>query len=498
VLDGIRARVLQRIGRSIDSLLSARVFDAILRSPLSRGAGGDGLQPMRDLDQIRSFMGGGGPSAFFDLPWMPLYIFVCFLFHPLIGYAAIVGALIIVVISLAAEFLSRGPSTVSARLAGPRNAALEAGRRNAEAVAAMGMGQRLRTRWAKTNAEFLDGQQQAADRTSGLGSLARSVRLLIQSLILGLGAYLVIYGEASAGVIIASAILVSRALAPVEQTVAHWKSFVATRLAWHRLNELLATMLDPSALLELPAPQQSLSVEQVSAVPPSSTRLVVHDVAFSLAAGDGLGIIGPSGSGKSSLARLLVGAWQPARGKVRLDGAALDQWSPEQLGPHVGYLPQDIELFDGTVAHNIARFEPAPNSEDVIMAAKAAGVHELILGLPQGYETQLGEAGSALSAGQRQRVALARALYREPFLVVLDEPNSNLDAAGEEALTSAIKGIRQRGGIVAVIAHRPSAIAAVNLVLVLADGRQKMFGPKDEVLRTAPRPVAAPIQRAAQ
>jgi ATP-binding cassette subfamily C protein len=225
---------------------------------------------------------------------------------------------------------------------------------------------------------------------------------------------------------------------------------------------------------------------------------VVHDVAFSLAAGDGLGIIGPSGSGKSSLARLLVGAWQPARGKVRLDGAALDQWSPEQLGPHVGYLPQDIELFDGTVAHNIARFEPAPNSEDVIMAAKAAGVHELILGLPQGYETQLGEAGSALSAGQRQRVALARALYREPFLVVLDEPNSNLDAAGEEALTSAIKGIRQRGGIVAVIAHRPSAIAAVNLVLVLADGRQKMFGPKDEVLRTAPRPVAAPIQRAAQ
>lgn len=496
VLDGIRARVLQRIGRSIDDSLSGRVFDAILWLPLRARGDGDGLQPMRDLDQIRTFLGSGGPAAFFDLPWMPLYVFVCFLFHPLIGYAAIVGALIIMTISLSAEFLSRGPSRTSARLAGPRNAALEAGRRNAEAIAAMGMAHRLRDRWQGTNAEFLDSQQRAADRTSGLGALARSVRLVIQSLVLGLGAYLVIYGEASGGVIIASAILVSRALAPVEQAVANWKSFVAARLGWRRLNDLLAALPYSSEWLQLPGPQKTLAVEQVAAAPPGTTRLVVRDVGFTLSAGDGLGIIGPSGSGKSSLARLIIGAWLPIRGKVRLDGAALDQWSPEKLGAHIGYLPQDIELFAGSVVQNIARFEPEPDAAEVIKAATAAGVHELILALPEGYETQLGEDGSALSAGQRQRIALARALYGEPFLVVLDEPNSNLDAPGEEALTNAIKGIRARGGIVVVIAHRPSAIAAVDRVLVMAEGQQKAFGPKDDVLRTALRPVAAQTKRA--
>jgi ATP-binding cassette, subfamily C, type I secretion system permease/ATPase len=496
VLDAIRARVLLRIGRSIDAVLSGRVFDIILQLPLKARGGGDGLQPMRDLDQIRSFLGGGGPSAFFDLPWMPLYIFVCFMFHPWIGYAAIAGALIIVTISLSAEFLSRGPSRASARLAGPRNATLEAGRRNAEAVSAMGMSHRLRARWEANNAEYLDTQQRAADRTSGLGAVARTVRLLIQSLVLGLGAYLVIHGEVSAGVIIASSILVSRALAPVEQAVAQWKNFVAARLGWRRLNDMMAGMPDAEMSLELPKPESSLSVEHVTAVPPGSTRAVVHDIAFSLSAGDGLGIIGPSGSGKSSLARLIVGAWRPARGKVRIDGAALDQWSPERLGVHVGYLPQDIELFDGTVTDNIARFEPEPSSREVIKAARAAGVDELVLALPEGYDTKLGEGGSAISAGQRQRIALARALYREPFLVVLDEPNSNLDAPGEEALTNAIRGVRDRGGIVVVIAHRPSAIAAVDLVLLMADGAQKTFGPKDEVLRTAIRPVATTPQRA--
>ena len=497
LLDGIRGRVLQRIGLSIDTLLSARIFDAILRLPLRMRGSGDGLQPMRDLDQIRSFMGSGGPSAFFDLPWIPLYVFVCFLFHPLIGYAAIGGAVVIVGISLSAEFLSRGPSRTSAMLAGPRNAELEAGRRNAEAVAAMGMGHRLRARWQTTNAEYLESQQQAADRSGGLGSLARSMRMVVQSLVLGLGAYLVIYGEASAGVIIASSILVSRALAPVEFAVAHWKGFVATRLGWHRLNSLLAALPAQAASLELPKPEKTLSVEGVTAVPPGSTRMVVQDVAFSLKAGGALGIIGPSGSGKSSLARLIIGAWHPVRGKVRLDGAALEQWSPERLGEHIGYLPQDVELFDGSVVDNIARFESDPDSEKVIHAAKAAGVHDLILGLPEGYETRLGESGSALSAGQRQRVALARALYGEPFLVVLDEPNSNLDAPGEEALTNAIVGVRRRGGIVVVIAHRPSAIAAVDQVLAMANGRQVAFGPKDEVLRNALRPVAPQVQRAA-
>ena len=497
LLDGIRARVLQRIGLSIDNLLSGRVFDAVLRLPLRMRGGGDGLQPMRDLDQIRNFMGGGGPSAFFDLPWMPLYIFVCFMFHPLIGYAAIGGAVLIVLISLSAELLSRAPANTSARLAGPRNAALEAGRRNAEAVAAMGMGHRLRDRWQATNSEYLESQQRAADRTSGLGSLARSTRMVVQSLVLGLGAYLVIYGEATAGVIIASSILVSRALAPVEFAVAHWRGFVATRLGWRRLNDLFAALPEQSTSLQLPKPEKSLSVEHVSAVPPGGTRLVVQDINFALEAGRALGVIGPSGSGKTSLARLIVGAWQPVRGTVRLDGAAIDQWAPERFGEHIGYLPQDVELFGGTVADNIARFEVDPSSTDVIKAAKAAGVHDLILALPDGYETQLGEGGSALSAGQQQRIALARALYGEPFLVVLDEPNSNLDAPGEEALTDAIVGVRRRGGIVVVIAHRPSAIAAVDQVLAMANGRQRAFGPKDEVLRSTLRPVAPQFPRTA-
>ncbi len=496
VLDGIRARILLRIGRSIDKLLSGRVFDVILQLPLKTRGGGDGLQPMRDLDQIRAFLAGGGPSAFFDLPWMPIYVIVCYLFHPWIGYAAIIGALIIVTISLSAEFLSRGPSRISAKFAGPRNASLEAGRRNAEAVSAMGMAHRLRARWETTNAQYLDSQQKAADRTSALSALTRTVRLLIQSLVLGLGAYLVLRGEVSAGVIIASAILVSRALAPVEQAVAQWKGFVAARQGWRRLNEMLAGLPEAQTSLELPKPHKTLSVENVSALPPGSNRVVVKDIAFSLQAGDGVGIIGPSGSGKSSLARLIVGAWQPIRGKVRLDGAALDQWLPEQLGAHIGYLPQDIELFDGTVTDNICRFAPDPDPKDVIKAAEAAGVHELILSFPNGYDTALGEGGSAISAGQRQRIALARALYGDPFLIVLDEPNSNLDAPGEEALTNAIKGVRQRGGIVVIIAHRPSAIAAVDKVLLMAEGTQKAFGPKDDVLRSALRPVAA-TQRAA-
>nr|WP_258570888.1 type I secretion system permease/ATPase [Flavimaribacter sediminis] len=489
VLDGIRARILQRVGRSFDSFLSGRVFNTILRLPLAKPAHGDGLQPVRDLDQIRMFLGSAGPAAFFDLPWMPLYIVVCYLIHPLIGYAAIAGALVIVAVSLTAEFANRGPSREAAELAGPRNSVLDAGRRNAEVVAAMGMSERLRSRWESINSKYLDSQQKAADRTSGLSSIARTFRLFIQSMVLALGAFLVIENEVTTGAIIASAILVSRALGPVEQAVAHWKNLVAARISWRRLGELLKVMPDQPNALQLPAPQKSLSVEHVTAVPPGSKRLVVQDIAFALSAGDGLGVVGASGSGKSSLARLLIGAWRPVRGTVRLDGASLDQWSSEQLGAHIGYLPQDIELFDGSVADNICRFDPDAKDEDVIAAAMAAGVHELILKFPDGYETQLGEGGSALSAGQRQRVALARALYRDPFLVVLDEPNSNLDGAGEEALTSAIRGVRKRGGVVVVIAHRPSAIAAVNLVLAMGEGKQMGFGPKEEIVSTTPRPV---------
>jgi len=492
ILEAIRRRVLLRMGSAIDADISGRVYDLVVRLPLSTRGGGDGLQPMRDLDQIRSYLSSAGPGALFDLPWMPLYVGVCFPFHPLIGIAALCGAAILIILTLTTEFATRRPSKAATGFAAARFALLEASRRNAEVLRAMGMGPQLSARFHAVNKDYLQSHSSVSDLAGALGSLSRVVRLMIQSLVLGLGAYLVINQEATAGVIIASAILVSRALAPVELAIANSKGFVAARQARKRLDELLMILPESKQPLALPAPRGILAVESVSATPPGNPRIVLQDVSFALKGGDGLGIIGPSGSGKSSLARLIVGVWQPVRGKVRLDAAALDQWSPEALGRHVGYLPQNVELFDGMVAENICRFEASPDPHAIIAAARAAGVHELIVNLPEGYETKIGEAGANLSAGQRQRIALARALYRDPFLVLLDEPNSNLDSDGEEALASAILSVRARGGIAIVIAHRPSALGSVNHVLVLNGGRQQAFGAKDAVLRSAVRPVSAP------
>ena len=497
VLDAIRGRVLLRIGTSLDESLSGRVYDAVIRLPLKTRGVGNGLQPVRDLDQLRGFLSSPGPAALSDLPWMPFYVFVCYLFHPWIGIAAAAGAIVLFCLTLVTEAATRRPARMAANLASSRHALAEASRRNAEVLQALGMGHRLAARWGETNQAYLRSQARTADIAGGLGSLSRVLRMLLQSLVLGLGAYLVIVGEATAGIIIASAILVSRAVAPVELAITHWRGFVAARQSWHRLSELLALLPKSEEPLALPPPRTRLDVEGVSAVPPGERRVVLQEVSFALEAGAGLGVIGPSAAGKSSLARLLVGVWAPARGKVRLDGAALEQWSPERLGGHIGYLPQDVELFDGTVAENIARFDAEAEAETIIAAAKNADVHELILGLPEGYETRIGEAGAALSAGQRQRIALARALYGAPFLVVLDEPNSNLDADGEQALTQAILGVRERGGIAIVIAHRPSALAAVDQVLVLGQGRQQAFGPKDEVLRSVLRPTPVTLVPAA-
>jgi ATP-binding cassette subfamily C protein len=376
-----------------------------------------------------------------------------------------------------------------------RNALAEAGRRNAEVLRAMGMGARTAGLWGEANGRYMASQRRASDIAGGLGSASKVLRMLLQSTVLGTGAYLVIRSEATAGIIIASSILTSRALAPVELAIANWKGFMAARQSWRRLSELLTLLPSRAAPMALPRPTKSLSVDNASVAPPEQRRIVVQDVSFELKSGQGLGIIGPSASGKSSLARLLVGVWQPARGRIRLDGSALPHWSPEALGSHVGYLPQDVELFAGSIAQNIARLDPSPDPAAVIAAAKAAGVHELIARLPEGYDTQIGEAGAALSAGQRQRIALARALYGDPFLVVLDEPNSNLDAEGEEALTRAILGVRSRGAIAVVVAHRPSALAAVDTVLFMSEGRQQAFGPKDEVLKKVlrrPPPAAIP------
>ena len=482
VLDLVRTRMLVRIGTYLDGALGGRIFDVLVRLPLKTRPSGDGLQPSRGLDQVRSFLSSVGPTALFDLPWMPLYVGICFLFHPWIGVAALVGALLLVSLTLLTHVFTRGPAKATVEHASARNGRAEASRRNAEVVQALGMTQRMAAGWSEANARYQASQQRAADIAGGFGALSKVLRMVLQSAVLALGAYLVIQQQATAGVIIASSILTARALAPVELAIAHWKGFIGSRQSWRRLAHLLDLLPQANTPMPLPRPSASLAVESVSAAPPSTQKLVVQDVSFALKAGSGLGVIGPSASGKSSLARALVGVWSTLRGKVRLDGAALTQWDPEQLGRHIGYLPQDVELFAGTVAQNIARFDPDADADRIIAAAKAAGVHDLILRLPEGYETQIGEGGAALSAGQRQRVALARALYGDPFLVVLDEPNSNLDAEGEQALTQAILGVRARGGIVVVVAHRPSALAGCDLVLVMADGKAQAFGPKDEVL----------------
>jgi PrtD family type I secretion system ABC transporter len=491
LLEITRGRLLVRTGSQLDGRLSPRVYDAVVR--MRSKPGSDGQQPVRDLDTIRSFLSSAGPNALFDLPWVPLYLAICFAFHPLIGVTALGGAIVLMSLTVLTEFLSRRPVKAATAHAAGRNRFAEASRRNAEVIMAMGMSERLLARWLDLAGDYIAQQKRLSDVTGGLGSAGRALRTALQSAVLGAGAYLVIQQEASAGIIIASSILTGRALAPIDLAIANWKGFVSARQGWRRLDELFAAMPVFATRLELPAPTQVLSLEALSVAPPGAKSTVVHDVNFSLGAGSALGIVGPSGSGKSSLVRAIVGVWPVVRGCVRLDRATIDQWTPAARGRHIGYLPQDVELFEGTIAQNIARFDPDATAATVIAAAKAAGVHDLIVNLPAGYETELGERGTALSAGQQQRIALARALYSEPFLIVLDEPNSNLDAEGEEALTTAILGVRARGGIVIIVAHRPSALAAVDHVLAMVRGSQQAFGPKEDVLaRLTRREPSAP------
>ena len=493
VLDLLRTRLLGRVGRWIGEQFGQRAFQAIGQLKLTRQASGDGLQPLRDLDQIRGFLSGPGPLALLDLPWIPFYLAACFLLHFWIGVAATAGAAVLVSLTLLTELLTRDATLKATRFGATRNALAEASRRNAEVLRAMGMAPRLAHLWNDASHKLLDSQQRASDVTGGLGAVSKVSRLALQSAVLGVGAYLVIHQQATAGVIIGASIISGRALAPVDLAIANWRGFVAFRQSWSRLKETFAGLGSDEDRIDLPAPEASLSVENITVVPPGGRTAVIQDVTFELKKGSALGIVGPSAAGKSSLARALVGLWQPQRGKIRLDGAALEQWNLDALGRHVGYLPQDVELLSGTVAQNISRFEEKPDSEAIIAAARAADVHDLILRLTNGYETPIGESGAALSAGQRQRIALARALYRDPFLLVLDEPNSNLDAEGDEALSRAIALTRARGGIVIVVAHRAGALRSVDLALTLVHGRVHTFGPKDEVLSKMRRPNAAPL-----
>lgn len=482
ILDILRGRLMVRIGRYFGDGLSLRVYNMLGWLARSSRSSGDGMQPLRDVDQVRGFLSGPGPMALADLPWIPFYIFICFSLHLWIGITALVGAIVLVAITFLSDSLTRGLTADVTKVGGRRNALAEASRRNAEVLHAMGIGGRFGAIWNDINSNFLGSQQRLADIQAGLSSASKVLRLALQSGVLGVGAYLVINQQATAGIIIAGSIIAARALAPVDLAIANWRGFVAFRQSWGRLKELLNAVDEETPRMALPAPVESLSVEGLTVAPPGTYVPVVHDITFRLEKGQALGIIGPSAAGKSSLVRALVGAWAPVRGSVRVDGAPLDQWPTESLGQHIGYLPQEVDLLSGTVAQNIARFEAEPDADDVIAAAQAASLHADILRLPQGYETEIGESGAALSAGQRQRIGLARALYGSPFLVVLDEPNSNLDAIGDEALTRAIQAIRDRGGISIVVAHRPSALANATLVLAIGQGRMQEFGPKDEVL----------------
>lgn len=482
-LDLVRGRINTRLGRYLDERLGGRIFEAIVQLPLKTRGDGDGLQPLRDLDQVRSFLSGGGPTALFDLPWMFVYLGICFLFHFWIGVTAFVGGIILVSLTVLTEIRTRGPAKAFSRHAVARNALAAEGRRNAEVLQAMGMRRRATLRWQDANQKYLAAHERATDVGGGIAGLSKVFRSILQSLVLAVGACLVISQEATGGVIIAGSILTARALAPVELAIANWKGFVAARQSMKRLAQLLELLPLEEKALELPPPRETFVVEELCVAAPGADKHLLSGASFALRRGEAVGVIGPSGSGKSTLARALVGVWPYLGGKIKLDNAALTHWSSESIGKHIGYLPQDVELFDGSIAANIARFDASATASAVLDAAKAAGAHSLILSLPEGYSTRVGEAGVRLSAGQRQRIGLARAFYGNPFLVVLDEPTSNLDAEGEDALTDAILNVRQRGGIVIVVAHRPKALDGVDKVLVIGEGKVQSFGPKEEVLR---------------
>jgi PrtD family type I secretion system ABC transporter len=482
IIEHFRGQVTHQCGVLFEKSLSNRVFAVVLESKLRGTEQRDTPQSTRDLDQLRNFLSGPGPMAILDLPWMFLFLGILFAFHVLLGLVSLAGAVVLIVLTIVTDRMTVANIETTTRSGATRQAYIETCRRNAEVIHALGMNGRSTQGWEDLSNAYVAANDSVSGKLSAMRTFSKSFRMLLQSLILACGAWLVINDRASGGVIIASSILSSRALAPIELAIGNWRGFISARQAWNRLAESLSRQRTMDIRTTLPSPVKELSTENLAAIAPGSQYVLFRDVNFCLSAGDALAIVGPSGSGKSSLARTLVGVLPPARGAVRLDGASLDQWQSDEIGAHMGYLPQDIELFDGTVAQNIARFDFEAQSTEIIKAARDAGVHDLIIHLPDGYDTVIGPNGRNLSAGQRQRIALARALFRDPFLIVLDEPNSNLDSDGDIALNHAIKGTRERGGIVIMVAHRPSALAQIGKLLWLDKGVVRAFGLKEEVL----------------
>lgn len=479
-LEFIRSFVLIRLGAQLDMKLNKRVYTAAFEQNLKQDGGNAG-QALHDLTNIRQFLTGNGLFAFFDAPWFPIYLAVIYLFSPLLGMFALGGTLILIVLAYVNEVITKKPLAEASNMAVASGNLATNNLRNAEVISAMGMLPNLMSRWFKLHSQFLRLQAEASEKAGIVSALTKFVRMSMQSLILGLGALLVLDGKITPGMMIVGSILMGRATAPVDQLIGIWKNWSSTRSAYQRLVKLLGANPAGEAGMPLPKPVGRVSVEAVTAAPPGSPVAVIKNLSFAIAPGDVLGIIGPSGSGKSTLARLLVGVWPSAVGKVRLDGADVYHWNKEELGPNIGYLPQDIELFAGTVSENIARFGEI-DAEKVILAAKRAGVHDMILHFPQGYDTPLGDGGGGLSGGQKQRLGLARAMYDDPSLIVLDEPNSNLDDVGEQALVAAINDLRGRGKTIVLITHRTSALSTTNKLLLLRDGMAQLFGPSSQVL----------------
>lgn len=480
-LEWVRSRIMVRVSTRLDTLLGQRLFDASFKQALHSSGMNATAQPLSDLSALRQFLTGNGLFAFFDTPWIPIYLAVMFVFHPWYGWMGVASAVLLGALAFANEKLTHAPLQAANREQMAATTFTNKSLRNAEVVESMGMLASLRQHWNGQIHKVLVLQSLASDRAGTIAAVSKSFRQIVQSLVLGLGAYLTIKHEISSGLMIAGSILLGRALAPIDQLIGVWKGFLGARSQYARLQELLVRVAAEPERMPLPAPEGAVRVQGLSVGAPNSRKPIIRGIDFHVSPGEVVGIIGTSGSGKSTLARALLGVWPSLAGSVRLDGADISQWRREELGQYIGYLPQDIELFEGTIGQNISRFGPV-NAPAVVAAARMAGVHELILQLPDGYDTLIGANGGGLSGGQRQRIGLARALYAEPRLVVLDEPNSNLDDAGEKMLALALQKLRQSRATVFVITHRSGVLAQVDKLLVLNNGELSLFGPRDKVL----------------
>lgn len=488
-LEYVRSFVVIRVGGKIDMHLNSRVYTAAFETNLKQ-SGVAASQPLNDLTTIRQFVTGNGLFAFFDAPWFPVYLIVIFIFNVWLGLFALLGSALLVVLAIANERITKRPLAEAQQMSLRSTALATSNLRNAEVIEAMGMLPTLMARWSKLNTGFLLQQAEASEKAALIGNVTKFVRISLQSLVLGVGALLAIDGKVSPGMMIAGSILMGRALSPLELVIGVWRQWNGVRSAYERLVDLLEENPPRRIGMSLPAPEGRVTFEGVTAAPPGTRVPVLQGLTFSIDAGDIVGIIGPSASGKSTLARLMVGVWPAAIGTVRLDSADIYQWDKDQLGPHIGYLPQDIELFGGSIAENIARFGQI-DAEKIVEAARLAGVHEIILRLPNGYDTLVGDRGAGLSGGQKQRIGLARALYGSPSLIVLDEPNSNLDEVGEAALRQAIENLRAANRTVVLITHRMNIIAATTKLMLLVEGQLRLFGPTPHVLAAIQQPQAA-------